>query len=325
MSQNSAELDGFEITKILTNALGSNKHRGKINMNQTSDPVKQVSSADKKMLEESKPKRNILHIVAGCIGGVTLMKAIVVIAKNIGYAINPPPISTVQASNFSTVVGIAAFCGFIAGYYLITKVCKRNGFYGFLTLVGIILFGFTVYISEAVLKNLTAEQNKAIASNIKFVQLDSNVVNTNNFSIVFPTNPRRAIITQEAIDGKLETEAYQAFDELGMYAFSYGQIDTNFADEQSRKDYLSEMFKGLVASAQNAQIIDQRQSDQFPYDLTYMYTSDYKGYPMVHIGNLFFANYNDSVKVTLVCPRDSLEIGKDCYTQFLQSLELKKD
>lgn len=252
------------------------------------------------------------------------MNTVVGLAKAVGFAVKPTPLSSDQAATFSSFVGIMAAASFVGGYYLTPKILKRNFAIGVVVLVGIGFVGLLSYAAQAGTKSQAIGSSQAATIAPSFTELDSNLVDTDGFSIAFPSNPRRAVVNQKAGDENLRIETYQAGDGVGMYAVSYGQLDAALRGVSQKKEFVRNLFKGLVSTAKNAQVHTEHQSDQMPFDLSYLYTSDFHGDTLAHMGMVFLVDDKAYIKITLVYPESRVDEATEKYTQFLNTLQLKK-
>ena len=156
-----------------------------------------------------------------------------------------------------------------------------------------------------------------------FTEMKSKFVDEEKFSITFPSIPRKTTITP-SIDGeKLTITSYQSDDGIGLYTFSFGELDKPLPDESSKKFFVENLFKSLVSAAANPQVYTQEQSNKMPYDLSYLYKSKFRGTDWLHMGMIFLVNDSTYIKITLIYPVEKMEIADKKYSKFLNSLRIK--
>ncbi len=109
-----------------------------------------------------------------------------------------------------------------------------------------------------------------------------------------------------------------------MYAFSYGRLSSVLKGGSQQKEFVRDLFKGLLSTAKNAQTHTEHQSDRMPFDLSYLYTSDFHGDTLAHMGMLFLVDDKAYIKITLVYPASRVDEAAEKYTRFLNTLQLKK-
>ena len=140
--------------------------------------VKEPVSDDKlNPIQKTKSKLNSFHFFMGIVGGYIVMKAMVFVAKIIGYSINPPPMSVHQASDFSTIIMFVAMGGSISGYFLVVKAFEKGKWCGFLSTIGISILSFIVCVgSYALVHGSNYQSDTAISSLVPplFEALDKN-------------------------------------------------------------------------------------------------------------------------------------------------------
>lgn len=250
-------------------------------------------------------------------GGVALLKTAFIYETLKALGLSPAEASLYK--NIALVLFVGSGWGL---FYFFSRILKRSFVLGVVVLMGIGLVGLVSYVAQAAIKNTVVNSNNSFVAP-SFTELDSNVVDTDEFSITFPSKPRKTVINQKATDGNVEMEIYQAGDGIGMYTFSYGRLDKIFSDDLAKKQFLKKFFKGLILTAKDPKVYTEHQSDEMPFDLSYLYTSNLNNISVAHMGMVFFTNEKAYIKITLVYPVNQIEDGERRYSEFRDSLNLK--
>jgi len=156
-----------------------------------------------------------------------------------------------------------------------------------------------------------------------FIEMESKFIDDEKFSLVFPSIPRRATVKQILEGQIINIVTYQADDGIGVYTFSIGALEGILPDEPARKSYVEEVFRSLFSGAIDGKIHILEQSSKNPYEISYLYTSIYKGIDWAHMGMIFLLNENTYIKITLIYPLEKIEIANKKYLEFLNSLKIK--
>jgi len=167
--------------------------------------------------------------------------------------------------------------------------------------------------------------NQGQAQNISpsFTKMESRFIDEEKFSITFPSIPRKMTITQAMKGQKLNIASYQADDGIGLYAFSFGELEKALTNEPTKKLFVENLFKSLVSTASGAKIHTQEQANKNPYNLSYLYTSKLHGVDWAHMGMIFLVTESVYIKITLIYPIERIEIADKKYSEFLGSLKIK--
>jgi len=120
-----------------------------------------------------------------------------------------------------------------------------------------------------------------------FIEMESKFIDDEKFSLVFPSIPRRATFKQILEGQIINIVTYQADDGIGVYTFSIGALEWILPDEPARKSYVEEVFRSLFSGAIDGKIHILEQSSKNPYEISYLYTSIYKGIDWAHMGMIF--------------------------------------
>jgi len=156
-----------------------------------------------------------------------------------------------------------------------------------------------------------------------FIEMESKYIDDEKFSLVFPSIPRRVMFKQILEGQKINIVTYQADDGIGLYTFSIGALEGILSGEPARKSYVEEVFRALFSGAPDGKIYTLEQSSKNPYEISYLYTSVFKGIDWAHRGMIFLLNENTYIKITLIYPLEKIEIANEKYSEFLNSLKIK--
>lgn len=156
-----------------------------------------------------------------------------------------------------------------------------------------------------------------------FIEMESKYIDDEKFSLVFPSIPRRATVKQILEGQIINIVHYQADDGIGLYTFSIGVLEGILPDEPARKSYVEEVFRSLFSGAIDGKIYSLEQSSKNPYEISYLYTSVFRGIDWAHRGMIFLLNENTYIKITLIYPLEKIEIANEKYLEFLNSLKIK--
>ena len=156
-----------------------------------------------------------------------------------------------------------------------------------------------------------------------FIEMESKFIDDEKFSLVFPSIPRRTTFKQILEGQIINIISYQADDGIGLYTFSIGALEGILSGEPARKSYVEEVFRSLFSGAIDGKIYTLEQSSKNPYEISYLYTSIFKGIDWAHMGMIFLLNENTYIKITLIYPLEKIEIANEKYSEFLNSLKIK--
>jgi hypothetical protein len=156
-----------------------------------------------------------------------------------------------------------------------------------------------------------------------FIEMESKLIDDEKFSIVFPSIPRRTTIKQTLEGQKINIVSYQADDGIGLYTFSIGVSEEILSNELAKKSYVEKVFRSLFSGAIDGKIYTLEQSNKKPYEISYLYTSVFKGVDWAHMGMIFLLDENTYVKITLIYPMEKIDIAIEKYSEFLNSLKIK--
>ena len=146
---------------------------------------------------------------------------------------------------------------------------------------------------------------------------------TDRFSANFPSEPRISKVKQSVDNNTLDITNYQASDDNGLYIVSFGRLSVPLTSHRSKVTFMANLFKGLTKSQNTVKIYAKELSEKPPYDVSYLYTSNYKGIKWLHMGLIYLNGDNEYVKISVVYPANLLELAKNKYDQFLDSVKIK--
>jgi hypothetical protein len=95
------------------------------------------------------------------------------------------------------------------------------------------------------------------------------------------------------------------------------------SNELAKKSYVEKVFRSLFSGAIDGKIYTLEQSNKKPYEISYLYTSVFKGVDWAHMGMIFLLDENTYVKITLIYPMEKIDIAIEKYSEFLNSLKIK--